>query len=494
MTDRNILAYGAPALTSGPDPICTLPATAVAAAIRARELSPVEVTDAVLAHIDRADPALNAFCTVTADEARAAAVTAERAVMGDEPLGPLHGVPYSLKDLTPTRGIRTTMGSRLYEHHVPAEDGVLAARLAAAGGILVGKTNTPDHGCKGVTDNLVFGATRNPWRLDRTPGGSSGGAAAAVAAGMAPIAEGSDFAGSIRIPASFCGLVGFKPSDGRVPIHPNRLLWHPVPFVNGPIARTVADAALMLQVMAGPDERDPRSLPATGDDYVAAANGAASLEGLRAAWTPDLGFAPVDPVVERICVDALSVFGELGCRVEQEDLDFSDATDAYQLLNASMRAALMDEHLPDRREDVDPLLVWRSEHARGRSAADHALAEMVQSSVYERLRRLFERYDLLVLPTTPTPAFSLEHAYQPEIGGVAIDSPFQTLPLTFMFNLSGHPAVSVPAGFTDDGLPVGIQIVAGWRADTQALATAAAFERAAPWADRWPDVLTATAG
>jgi len=477
---------------SATDTICTMPATAIAAAVRNRELSPVEVADAVLEQIERHDPTLNAFCTVTADEARAAAEQAERAVMRGDPLGPLHGVPYSLKDLTPTKGIRTTMGSRLYEHHVPDEDAAIAARLAEAGGILVGKTNTPEHGCKGVTDNLVFGATRNPWRLDRTPGGSSGGAAAAVAAGMGPLAEGSDFAGSIRIPASFCGLVGFKPSDGRVPVHPSRFVTHPVPFVSGPITRTVADAALMLSVMAGPDERDPRSLPDTGEDYLGAA-GRTTLAGMRAAWTPDLGFAPVDPVVERICRDALGHFDELGCRVERVEVDFSDATDAYQLLNASMRAAIMDEHLPEHSGDVDPLLVWRSEHARERTAADHALAEATQASVYERLRRLFERYDLLLLPTTPTPAFSLEYTFQPEIGGVPIASPFQTLPLTFMFNLSGHPAISVPAGFTEDGLPVGLQIVAGWRADTTALAAAAAFERAAPWDDRWPDLVASVA-
>ena len=487
------MAYVPGALTDS-ERICRTSATRLVAAIRTRELSPVEVTEAVLERIELLDPALNAFGTVTADEARAGAARAERAVMRGEALGPLHGVPYSLKDLTPTKGVRTTMGSRLYEHHVPTEDAVIAARLAAAGGVLVGKTNTPEFGCKGVTDNLVFGATRNPWDPDRTPGGSSGGAAAAVAAGLAPLAEGSDFAGSIRIPAAFCGLVGVKPSDGRVPTHPNRFLWHPVPFVNGPIARTVADAALMLAVMSGPDARDPRSLPDTGEDFVAATDEAALPAGTRVAWTPDLGFAPVDPEVARICRRAASAFDDLGARVDDVDVDFSDATDAYQLLNASMRAALMDEHLPASRDDVDPLLVWRTEYARGRSAADHGLAEMVQSSVYERLRLLFERYDLLVLPTTPTPAFSLDHTFQPEIAGVPIDSPFQTLPLTFMFNLSGHPAVSVPAGFTAGGLPVGLQIVAGWRADARALAAAAAFERVAPWADRWPDPAALAAG
>jgi Asp-tRNA(Asn)/Glu-tRNA(Gln) amidotransferase A subunit family amidase len=464
-----------------------MPATDLAAAIRAREVSPVEVTDAVLERIASVDPAVNAFCTVTDEGARRAARAAEEAVMRGDELGPLHGVPYSLKDLTATKGVRTTMGSRLYEHLVPAEDAVLAERLGAAGGILVGKTNTPDHGCKGVTDNLLFGRTRNPWRLDRTPGGSSGGAAAAVAAGMAPLAEGSDFAGSIRIPASFCGLVGLKPSDGRIPVWPNPSLFHPVPFVSGPMARTVADAALMLDVMAGPDPRDPRSLPDTGERYLDAVSGEVSLAGRRVAWTPDLGFAPVDPEVRRICEDALAVFEGLGCHVEPDGTDFSDATDAYSLLNATLRAALVHEHVPARSDDLDPLMVWRAEHARTRSAADVGLAGLVQSSVYERVRAIFERCDLLVLPTTPTPAFSIDLTFQDEIGGVPIDSPFQTLPLTFMFNLSGHPAVSVPAGFTADGLPVGLQIVAPWRDDAAALRAARAFEQAAPWAHRWPE-------
>jgi Asp-tRNA(Asn)/Glu-tRNA(Gln) amidotransferase A subunit family amidase len=228
--------------------LCYTPATQLAVAIRTKQLSLVEVVEAVLRRIERLNPRLNAYCTVTADLARTVARAAEAAVLHGETLGPLHGVPYSLKDLTPTQGIRTTFGSKIFEHHVPTEDAILVKRLRAAGGILLGKTNTPEFGWKGMTDNKIFGTTYNPWDLARTPGGSSGGAGAAVAAGLGPLAEGSDLAGSIRMPASFCGVAGFKPSQGRIPRYPNGNAWNAMSF-NGPLTRTVADAALMFQAM-----------------------------------------------------------------------------------------------------------------------------------------------------------------------------------------------------------------------------------------------------
>ncbi|WP_051580505.1 amidase [Pseudonocardia acaciae] len=470
-------------------------ATELAAAIRARELSPVEATEAVLDRIAALDPELNAFCTVTAETARHRAREAERQVLRGDPLGPLHGVPYSLKDLTPTKGIRTTFGSRLTEHHVPTEDALVARRMAESGGVLVGKTNTPEGGCKAVTDNPVFGPTRNPWHTGRTPGGSSGGAAAAVAAGMAPLAEGSDFAGSIRIPAAFCGLVGFKPSDGRIPTAPNPMLWHPITYCNGPITRSVADAALMLQVLAGPDDADPRSLPDTGEDFPSVVAAERPVTGWRVGWLGNLGFVPVEAEVTRACRRALGVLGELGCEledVEPANADFSAAVEAYVLLNANRRAALMEPHLPERERDVDPLMIWRVEHSRARTATDAARAEMVQSAVYQRVRRLFERYDLLALPTTPCPPFEIGVDYPAEIAGVPLASQFDLIPLTYLFNMTGHPAVSLPAGPTEDGLPVGLQLVGRWRGDADLLRAAGAYERAAPWADRWPPLVPAS--
>ncbi|RMF83881.1 MAG: amidase, partial [Nitrospinota bacterium] len=324
--------------------LCYTPATQLAAAIRNKTLSPVEVIEAFLQRIEQLNPRLNAYCTVTADLARAAAREAEAAVMRGEELGPLHGVPFSIKDLTVTRGVRTTFGSKIFADYIPDQDAVLVERLRAAGGILLGKTNTPEFGCKALTDNRVFGTTYNPWNPVMTPGGSSGGAGAAVAAGMGPLAEGSDLAGSIRIPASFCGIVGLKPSPGRIPRHPTLNAWNTL-SVHGPMTRTVADAALMLQVMAGPDDRDPLSLPQTGEDFCAAVQGDLDLTGLRIAWTPDLNMVPVEPVVKEICAKAVQVFADLGGIVEEGSPDFEGAHELFAVLNANLRMAAVGDYV-----------------------------------------------------------------------------------------------------------------------------------------------------
>lgn len=468
------------------DTLCTMPATELAAAVRSKQVSPVEVTDAVLARINRLNPGLNAFVTLIEDDARRQARQAEQAVMRGQELGALHGVPYALKDATLTKGIRTTFGSKLFAQHVPTEDSLVAERLRAAGGVLIGKTNLPEFGAKCTTDNKVFGATRNPWSPALTPGGSSGGAAAAVAAGMIPLAEGSDHAGSIRCPAALCGVVGLKPSNGRIPIYPDNLLWHAVMWCHGPITRTVADAALMLDVMAGPDDRDPRALCDGVRGFGAAVAARRPLEGRRIGYLRDIGCVPVDPAVTGVCEEALAAFVELGCRIEFDTTDFGDTVEAYGLINASRRAAYVDPYLPDHADDFDPEVVWRAELSRSHTATDLTKAELVQTSAYLRVQRLFQRYDLLVTPTTPTPAFPIEISYPREIAGLAINTVFEHLGLTSLFNLTGHPAISVPAGWTRDGLPVGLQIVGPWRDDTAVLCAAAAYEEAQPWRDRWP--------
>jgi Asp-tRNA(Asn)/Glu-tRNA(Gln) amidotransferase A subunit family amidase len=465
--------------------ICYTPATRLAAMIRAKDLSPVEVVDAVLARIEQLNPRLNAYCTVTAELARAAARQAEAAVLRGAELGPLHGVPFSLKDLTPTKGIRTTFGSKIFEHHVPSEDAIVVERLRAAGGILLGKTNTPEFGCKGLTDNKVFGTTYNPWDLTRTPGGSSGGAAAAVAAGMGPLAEGSDLAGSIRMPASFCGIVGFKPSQGRIARYPNANAWNTLSF-NGPLTRTVGDAALMLQVMSGPDARDPLSLPASAEDFCAAVQGDLSLQGLRVAWTPDLNMVPVEPVVQEVCRRATRVFAELGCHLDEASPDFSGAHELFAVLNANLRTAAVGDYVDQWRDQMDPLLVWRVDQGRRYTMADVGNAEKARTALYQRVRQFFERYDLLLLPTTVAPPYPASGSYPTEVAGRPIANPYEILLLTYAFNLTGQPAISVPAGWTDDGLPIGLQIVGGWRADALVLRAAAAFEAASPWAHRRP--------
>jgi Asp-tRNA(Asn)/Glu-tRNA(Gln) amidotransferase A subunit family amidase len=465
--------------------LCYTPATTLAAMIRTKDLSPTEVIDAFLARIERLNPTLNAYCTVTADMARAAARRAEAAVLRGGELGSLHGVPFSLKDLTPTKGIRTTFGSKIFEHHVPAEDAILVGRLRAAGGILLGKTNTPEFGCKGLTDNKVFGTTYNPWHLERTPGGSSGGAGAAVAAGLGPLAEGSDLAGSIRMPASFCGVVGFKPSQGRIPRHPNNNAWNTLSF-NGPLTRTVADTALMFQVMAGPDVRDPLSLPDTGEDFRAAVQGDLSLAGLRVAWTPDLHMAPVEPVVQEICRRATRVFADLGCHIDEDSPDFNGAHELFGVLNANLRLAAVGDYMDEWRDQMDPLLVWRVDQGRQFTMADVGSAEKARTALYQRVRAFFDTYDLLLLPTTAARPYPAHGSYPSEVAGRLITSPYELLLLTYAFNLTGQPAISVPAGWTDDGLPIGLQIVGRWRADASVLRAAAAFEAAAPWMHRRP--------
>jgi Asp-tRNA(Asn)/Glu-tRNA(Gln) amidotransferase A subunit family amidase len=468
--------------------LCYTPATKLAAAIRAKKISPVEVTEAVLARIERLNPTLNAYCTVTAELARTTARAAEAAVMRGDVLGLLHGVPYSLKDLTPTRGIRTTFGSKIFEHHIPTEDAILVERLRAAGGVLLGKTNTPEFGCKGFTDNKIFGTTYNPWNLELTPGGSSGGAGAAVAAGMGPLAEGSDLAGSIRMPASLCGIVGFKPSQGRIPRYPSGNAWNTMSF-HGPLTRTVADAALMLQVMAGPDDRDPLSLPDTHEDFCASVMENVSIKGLRVAWAPDLGgMAPVEPVVQEICGGAVRTFADLGCHIDTASPDCSGAHELFAVLNANLRMAAVGDYAAEWAEQMDPLLVWRIEQGQTFSLHDVGKAETARTTFYQRIRTFFETYDLLLLPTTVAPPYPAHGGYPTTVAGRTISTPYEILLLTYAFNVTGQPVMSVPAGWTADGLPIGLQIVGRRHADALVLRAAAAFETAAPWAHRRPPV------
>jgi Asp-tRNA(Asn)/Glu-tRNA(Gln) amidotransferase A subunit family amidase len=460
-------------------------AVELAAAVRARRLSPVEIAEAVLARIDKVNPKLNAYCTVATERALADARAAETPVLRGETLGALHGLPISFKDLTPTAGIRTTMGSRIFEHWVPDADAIVVERARRAGAVVLGKTNTPEFGCKGVTDNRVFGHTRNPWNPDRIAGGSSGGAAAAVAAGLGPLAEGSDLAGSIRIPASVCGVVGFKPSLGRVPLWPALNGYTGFSHV-GPLARTVADAALLLAAWAGPDDRDPKSLPATGEDFARAVEGGA--RGLRVAWSPDLGAAPVDPEVRRVTEAAAKAFSDLGCRVEEEHPPLDDALALFIDLTSPYRAAAMAPHLPRWRDQLDPMLLLRLDRAEGMSAVDWERATHRRTALWHRLRGFFERHDVLVTPTTSVAAFPIGQTFPAEIDGRPLTNQLEWFPFTYPFAITGQPAISVPAGFTSEGLPVGLQIVGRRFADATVLRVAAAFEAARPWAHRRPPV------
>lgn len=465
--------------------LCFLPALDVAQAIRNKTLSPVEVMEAVLSRIEALNPTLNAYCLVTAEQALEGARAAEQAVMDGEVLGALHGVPLSVKDMVLTKGMRTMAGSKIFEHRVPEQDVPMVERLRAAGAVVVGKTTTPEFGWKAVTDSLVTGITRNPWNPDHTPGGSSGGAAAQVAAGMGHLATGGDGAGSIRIPASFSGLFGIKPHYGRVPYFPQSgggMLAH-----LGPLTRTVADAALFLSAAAGPSDQDRFSLEAPPADYVNRLG--EGIAGLRVAWSPDLGYVDnLDPQVREITAAAARAFEALGCHVEEiADPGFGDPKpiiDTYWRCNF---ATLLKPHLEEWSGRIDPALEHCAREGLSLSATDFKEAQVAREKYWFRVRPFFEDYDLLLTPSVAVLPLKVG-ALHPE---GAEDHPWDWIrwaPYSFPFNLTHLPAATVPVGFSKEGLPVGLQIVGRRFAELTVLQASAAFEQAHPWADRRPAV------
>jgi Asp-tRNA(Asn)/Glu-tRNA(Gln) amidotransferase A subunit family amidase len=460
------------------------PATTLARLIRQKKVSPVELLGAILDRIDKLNPRLNAFVTLTAEQARREARAAERALTKrSATLGPLHGVPFSVKDLVITKGVRTTFGTPLYRDNVPTEDAPIVTRLKAAGGIMLGKTNTPTMGWIGATHNLLFGVTRNPWNLERTPGGSSGGASAAAAAGLGPLHVGTDGGGSIRIPAAFAGIYGFKASYGRIPTYPTSGAWS-LSHV-GPMTRTVADAALMLNVCAGPDERDQYSLPAERADYVKALSG--SLKGWRVAWTDDLGFADVvDPEVSTVCARAARAFRELGCRVEEVQPGWPSPREAWYEIFCGGIAARLAPYV-ERRAEIDAGLLRIIETALRNPPTKYVQAWFDRLAWWQHSRAFFDKYDLLLTPTTACPPFAVGLDNPTEIAGRPAGA-YAWIPFTYPFNLTGQPAASVPAGFTANGLPVGLQIVGRRFADAAVLRASAAFERLRPWAQHRPPI------
>ena len=451
--------------------------------IRGKEVSPVEVMTAVLARIDALNPQLNAYCTVAAEEASDLASAAEIGVLTGEELGPLHGVPVSIKDLLFTRRMRTTAGSRLLADHVPEEDAVAVERLRAAGAIIVGKTNTPEFGHKGTTDNPLFGPTRNPWNPALTAGGSSGGAGAAVAAGLGPLAVGTDGGGSIRIPASFCGIYGLKPSFGRVPSGPGLPGWETLSHT-GPMTRTVRDAALMLDALAGPDDRDRHSLPADGGaSYLEACD--AGIAGLSVAWSSDLGHGRVDPEVADICAEAAVRFESLGCHVEVVMPTWDDPEEIFRTLASAEAFAAYRDRLAESERHLDPSFVEVLRMGERVTAEQYLRASLRRRELWTEMHRFLARFDLLITPTLAVVAFPLGAPPIREIAGEPV-SPMGWTPFTFPFNLTGQPAASVPAGFTAAGLPVGLQIAGRRHADRTVLAASAAFEAEVPWRARRP--------
>jgi aspartyl-tRNA(Asn)/glutamyl-tRNA(Gln) amidotransferase subunit A len=470
--------------------ICRMPATELVARIAARQLSPVEVTDAVLDRMDRLNPVLHAFCQPTPELARATAAGVAGKIARGEPVGPLAGVPVAVKDLIATRGIRTAMGSPAYRDFVPDEDDIAVERIRAADAVIIGKTTVPEFGYSGVGHNPVSPATRNPWNTAMTSGGSSAGSGAAVAAGIGPVALGSDGGGSVRIPAAHCGIYGLKASMGRIPLYPGCRderypgvsSWESLEHL-GPMTRTVADAALLMSVLAGPDPRDRLSIPCGDVDWLAAPEG--GVAGMRVAFSPDLGYLAVDPEVRDIAARAATVFEkDLGCTVEQADPGFENPFEAFWALVvassdlAGMRA-MADEH----GAEMSPHLVEMLR--RDWTAEELTSAGMVRKAVNNKMWRFMADYDLLLTPTLAVPPFPL-HMQGPEIIDGRMVPATAWLGFTYPINLTGQPAATVPAGFTAEGLPVGLQIVGRHLADADVLRASAAFEAAAPWAGRWP--------
>jgi aspartyl-tRNA(Asn)/glutamyl-tRNA(Gln) amidotransferase subunit A len=458
--------------------ITRLSATELLGLYRRRELSPVEATGAVLARIDALNPAINAYCLVRADEALAAARASERRWAAGEPVGLLDGVPVSVKDLLLTSGWPTLRGSRATDAAGPwTVDAPAVARVREHGAVLLGKTTTPEWGWKAVTDSPLTGVTRNPWDLSRTPGGSSGGAAAAVACGLGPLALGTDGAGSIRIPASFCGIVGLKPTQGRVPVYP------PSAFGTlshvGPMARTVADTALLLDVIGAPDHRDSLALDRCIPEELAAAR----VSGLRVAYSPALGYAQVDPEVAAAVRAAVTALESCGARVTVADPGFASPIATFNVLWSAGAAMIVDDIPADGRHLLDPGLAEVASEGRKYSALDYLRALRERSALGIAMGAFHERYDLLVTPTEPIVAFTA--GIEVPEGSADPRWPGWT-PFTYPFNLSHQPAATVPCGFSAAGLPIGVQVAGPRHADGLVLSACAAIEAALPWRDRWP--------
>jgi len=469
-----------------PRDLCFTPATELQRLYRRGALSPLEVMQAVLARVDAVNPTLNAIVTLARESALAEARKATAALKRKNVrLGPLHGVPVTIKDLTHTKGIRTTWGSKVFEDHVPTEDSLIVERLKGAGAIVLGKTNTPEFGAGGNTFNAVFGATRNPWNPALTCGGSSGGAAVALATGMGPIAQGSDTGGSLRTPAAFCGVVGFRTSPGLVPYYPKLIGWDSI-GVTGPMARTVADVALMLSVIAGADDRSPISYDVDTAAYPRAVR-SPSIKGWRVAWTPDLnGLIPVDAEVARVAESATRVFRSLGARVETACCDFREVNDIVLGTRGVGMVANHADKLPRWRDQMQKGLVWNIEQGLRLTPEEIGRAEALRTTLWHRVRIFMESRDLLILPTVAVPPFPVELPYPTEINGKALDNYTQWFFLTYGITVTGLPVISVPCGFTQGGLPVGLQIVGRRHQEVMVLRAAAAFEAAAPWAAKIP--------
>ena len=455
--------------------------------IRTRKLSAVEAMRAFIARIERVNPKVNAIVTFVPEQALAAAKKLDRRLArkdGAAGIGPLAGLPIAYKDMVPTKGIRTTFGSPIYAEHLPGEDHALVERLSAAGAITLGKTNTPEFAAGSQTFNPIFGATLNPYDTTRTCGGSSGGAAVAVACGMLPFADGSDLGASLRNPGNFCNVVGFRPTPGRVPSYPSNDSWASL-SVMGPLARTVEDAALLLSAMAGPDPRAPTSIAEPGKGFARPLK--RSFRKARLAWSRNLGGLPVDPRVTRVLEARRKTFESLGCIVEDAEPDLAGADEAFQTLRALLFVQKYGELLKTHRDQIKDTVVWNIEEGLKLDGPRIARALNLRSQVFHAMRTFLERYDYLLLPVNQVLPFPVAEPYPTEINGVRLANYIEWMKTCYAITVTSHPAISVPAGFAENGLPVGLQIVGRYRDDFGVLQLAHAFEQATQcWKRRPP--------
>ena len=465
--------------------LCFLTATELAGRIATKNVSAREVMTAHLEQIERVNPKVNAIVTLVAEQAMAAAVKADEALARDESVGPLHGIPVAHKDLIPTRGIRTTLGSRVFADQVPDHDGLIVERLRDAGAITIGKTNTPEFGAGSQTFNAVFGATRNPYDVTKTCGGSSGGAAVAVATGMTPIADGTDFGGSLRNPAGFCNVVGLRPSAGRVPVWPT-----PAPEfrldVQGPIARTVEDVALMLSVFAGPDARSPIALPEPGLSFRQSLT--RDFSGARVAWSRSLGGLPIDSRVTAVVEPNRAMFETLGCQVDDAEPDLSDADEIFRVWRAWYYELAFGKLLDSHRDVLKDTVVWNIEEGRRLNAQQIDRATAAWTKLAQRVEEFFATFAFLVLPVSQVPPFDVNTPYVTEINGEVLQTYLDWMRSCYFISVTGLSAIAVPCGFTNTGLPVGIQIVGRPEDDFGLLQLAYAFEQVTGVAQRRPAI------
>ncbi len=438
-----------------------------------------------LDQIERVNPAVNAIVTLLPERAMEGAAAADEAMARGEPVGPLHGLPIAHKDLVDTAGIRTTYGSPIFRNHVPKRDALIVERLRAAGAITIGKTNTPEFGAGSQTYNEIFGETLNPYDATKTCGGSSGGAAVALACGMLPIADGSDTGGSLRNPASFNNVVGFRVSPGRVPAWPAPVGWFPI-STPGPMARTVQDVALLLSAMAGPDHRSPISIVEPGKRFLTPLE--RDFSGVKIAWSRDLASFPVNRQVTAVLDGQRSTFEDLGCLVEDGEPDFRHADEVFKVWRAWRFELGFGPLLETHRDQIKETIIWNAEAGAKLTGPEIGRAEMKRTALYHRVREFLEEYEFLILPVSQVPPFDVNERYVTEINGVAMETYIDWMKSCYFISAIGLPAISVPCGFTPEGLPVGVQIVGRHQDDFGVLQLAHAFEQATGFWRQRPQV------